>query len=214
MYRLHGCSCDACIDCEFTDCKHLQFAGPWLSAMLSFHPLQINTAQIEFEKDIRKQLLHHTASLMSPFFCLAVEEGVQWPQVLLVMPMAKIWTKTMQAYALRRVHPLPNDYDHTKVEMPAEHCLCPKMFAACNKRHICETNGKLHLQSIQIKNVLAVALCHTPKKVQSAFTKTECGNFELNQTKEATKIRDSFQLHRKLFFDDYYLLDTSATHTL
>ena len=117
-------------------------------------------------------------------------------------------------HALRRVHPLPNDYDHTKVEMPAEHCLCPKMFAACNKRHICETNGKLHLQSIQIKNVLAVALYHTPKKVQSAFTKTECGNFELNQTKEATKIRDSFQLHRKLFFDDYYLLDTSATHTL
>ena len=70
MYRLHGCSCDACIDCEFTDCKHLQFAGPWLSAMLSFHPLQINTAQIEFEKDIRKQLLHHTASLINVTFLL------------------------------------------------------------------------------------------------------------------------------------------------
>ena len=199
----------------FDNCEHVEFAGPWHTASLSFKSTVKDTAHDEFQKDIRRQLLHFTASLMSPFFCLAVEEGVQWPQVLLVMPLAKIWTKTIQAYALTCVDPLPNDYDHTKVEMPAQQCFCPKTFEACNSRHICAANAKVHLQSIPIRNILAVGIYKTKKhKVQSVFTKTPSGHFELNQTKEATDIRNKFHQYRKQFFDDYELVDTSNLNAL
>ena len=154
--------------------------------------------------------IHFTASLLSPFFCLAVEEGFVWPQVILVLPMAKVCSKKIQCYVLQRVDPQLNDVDHTKVQMPAQHAFCSKSFEACNRRVQCSAQGKIHLQSIAIKNILACALYKSPagKKLQSAFSKTPCGNFELNNTTQAVKIRESFHQHRKLYFDDYVLEST------
>ena len=48
-----------------------------------------------------------------------------------------------------------------KVEKPAQQCLCPKTFGACNRRHICAANAKLNLQSIPIRNILAVGIYQT-----------------------------------------------------
>ena len=195
---------------DLSFCEHEEFAGPWHRATLTFHPVQQHLGQIEFEHAMRRKLMHFTASLLSPFFCLAVEEGVVWPQVILVLPMAKVWSKKIQCYVLQRVDPQLNDVDHTKVQMPAQHAFCSKSFEACNRRVQCSAQGKIHLQSIAIKNILACALYKSPagKKLQSAFSKTPCGNFELNNTTQAVKIRESFHQHRKLYFDDYVLEST------
>ena len=186
-------------------CNNFQFVGPWQFCTLKYHPIKSNPAHLEHEKKIRQLLHHYTSSTMVPFLCLAIEEGCQWPQVLLVQPNAKLWARAVRCYILERIDPKPNDFNHTVNAVPPRESLCTKTFTMCNNRNFCVAHGKLHLSHFPIKNILSVALYRKEKGLTSAFSINDDGHYDLKKTKQAKSILEEYHQCRKMYYNDSYV---------
>ena len=127
LFCAHSCTCTSCMGDISQLCNNFQFVGPWQFCTLKYHPIKSNPAHLEHEKKIRQLLHHYTSSTTVPFLCLAIEEGCQWPQVLLVQPNAKLWARAVRCYILERIDPKPNDFNHTVNAVPTRESLAQKL---------------------------------------------------------------------------------------
>ena len=89
LYRFHSCCCTSCMT-DLGECRHLDFVGAWNTKTVTFHPILSHPDWRDFERQIRADLLQHTATLLQPILCLGVRPGLQCPEVILVPPLASV----------------------------------------------------------------------------------------------------------------------------
>ena len=206
LYRFHSCCCTSCMT-DLGECRHLDFVGAWNTKTVTFHPILSHPDWRDFERQIRADLLQHTATLLQPILCLGVRRGLQYPEVILVPPLARVSPRSIQCYVLDHVGFETNDFGHTKVFVPPSNLLCKKMYAMCQRRVSCQGHGKKHLVSFPFKNIMAIGLYRTGqgKPMKCAFQcDSETGLYELKDS--TTSVLDQYNSNRAKYFNDFETL--------